>query len=161
MQNLYVQQKLPDHRLSSAITLELVHALGGSVALHPSVRVAHESWGIDSITGALDLRVARAGWRLDLGYRYYAQTAADFFQGKYTADPSMYAYYTSDKELGDEHDQTLTLDIAGVLKEPEDDHQDRLLLDARFAAMAYRYPGFVLLDSRTGVFAQVGLTWEH
>jgi hypothetical protein len=26
--------------------------------------------------------------------------------------------------------------------------------------MDYRYPGFVLLDSRLGAFAEVGLTWE-
>ena len=39
----------------------------------------------------LDLRVARSSWRLQVGYRYYLQSGADFFQDKYTLDPAMYA----------------------------------------------------------------------
>ncbi|HET9990102.1 MAG TPA: DUF3570 domain-containing protein, partial [Kofleriaceae bacterium] len=93
-------EKLPETRLGTALTGEWVHALALGIGLHTSVRAAHDSWGVDSLTPALDLRIAKATWRLQLGYRLYLQSRASFFNDKYTMDPAMYANYSSDKELG-------------------------------------------------------------
>jgi hypothetical protein len=154
-------EKLPRSRVGHAIVVELVHALAGGIGLHPLVRAAHESWGIDSLTAELDLRVSESSWRAELGYRYYLQSHADFFHRKYTLDPSNYAYYTSDKELGDEDGHAVTLDLFYVLREPADDSSARILVDGRVAAMYYHYPSFALLDSRLGWFTQIGVTLEH
>lgn len=153
-------EHVPDARISHALVLEWVHALADHVALHPSVRAGHDSWGIDSLTAGVELRVAEPSWRLQLGYRYYRQTAADFFQDKYVDAPAMYTYYTSDKELGDQSGHLGTLGLSLVLSEPDGPHQARLLLDTRVDAFRYVYPGFTLLPSRTSVFASIGLTWE-
>ena len=59
-----------------ALTGEWVHALALGVGLHSSLRAAHDSWGVDSVTPALDLRIAKATWRLQLGYRLYLQSRA-------------------------------------------------------------------------------------
>jgi hypothetical protein len=153
-------EKVPGQRLSHAGVIELVHALGRGVGLHPSVRLGRDSWGLQSVTGAVDLRAARPSWRLQLGYRFYRQWRADFFESKYTMDPAMYDYYTADKELGDEVGHVVNLDVSRVLRQPDHLGDTRFLLDARVTLMSYRYPGFVLLESRAGAFAELGLTWE-
>ncbi len=153
-------ESVPRSRISHAAVLELVHSLGDGVGLHPALRLGHDSWDIQSLTASLDLRVAKPSWRLKLGYRFYAQTRADFFHDKYTLDPSMYPYYTSDKELGDEQGHMVDLDVSTVLSTPDNSNDTRLLLDAHVTLMHYNYPGFVLLESRDGAFLELGLTWE-
>ena len=153
-------EKNPRSRISHAGVLELVHSLGDGVGLHPALRLGHDNWDIQSLTASLDLRVARPSWRLKLGYRFYAQTRADFFHDKYTMDPSSYTYYTSDKELGDEQGHMVDFDISTVLKTPANTNDTRLLLDAHVTLMHYKYPGFLLLESRDGAFLELGLTWE-
>jgi hypothetical protein len=149
----------PETRVRHAVDLEWVHALGDVLGLHSNVRVGADSWGVESAAAALDLRAALPDWRLQLGYRLYLQTAADFFEDKYTQAPSSYVYYASDKELGREVGHIVNLDVSAVLRDAKPGGT-RLLLDARLAGLYYRYPGFVLLTSRASVFAELGLTWE-
>jgi len=153
-------EKLPQVRVSHAAVLEWVHSLALGVGLHPELRVAHDSWGIDSLTAALDLRVARPGWRLLAGYRYYLQSRAEFFEDKYTQDPAMYTYYTSDKELGRQSGHLLSFDVSWVVSDSEGPGDRRVRLDLQLDAVHYSYPGFVLLPSRDSVFGSLGLTWE-
>jgi hypothetical protein len=154
-------EQLPQIRTSHAVTLEWVHSLADGVGMHPELRVAHDSWGIDSVSAAADVRIARPTWRLSLGYRFYAQTRAEFFEGKYDQAPNTYAYYTSDKELGDERGHQVRFDVSYVLM-PADQIGDRkLVFNFQVDATRYRYPGFLLLSSRDSVYASLGLTWEH
>ena len=153
-------EKLPGSRLSHAATLEWVHSLALGVALHPELRVAHDDFGISSLGASLGFRIARPEWRLQARYRYYQQTRASFFEDKYTKDPSMYAAYTSDKELGEQRGHLFGLDLAWVLVDAEQANDTRMLLNLQLEASHYVYPGFVLLPSRDSVFASIGLSWE-
>jgi len=153
-------ERVPQSRISHALTLEWVHSLAAGIGLHPSLRAAHDSWGVTSTTAALDLRIARATWRLDTGYRYYRQWGADFFEGKYLDDPSMYRYYTSDKELGQQVGHLVTLDIARVLIDKEQESDSRLMFDLHLDLVRYSYPGFLLLSARSSAFVEAGLIWE-
>ena len=72
----------------------------------------------------------------------------------------MYAYYTSDKELGGETGHVVNLDLSTVLKQAESLGDSRILLDFRAMGIHYRYPDFVLLGSRASLFLELGLTWE-
>lgn len=153
-------EKVPEHRLAHALTFEWLHALADHVALHPSVRLAHDSWGVDDVTAAIDLRVAEDAWRLDLGYRYYRQRGASFFHDKYLMDPSAYSYWTSDKELGDQVGHMGTFGVAFVVDGADAASARKVLLDAHVDVFRYRYPGFVLLPERTSVFVALGLSWE-
>ena len=154
-------EKLPETRLSTALTGEWVHALALGVGLHTSVRAAHDSWGVDSLTPQLDLRIAKATWRLDLGYRLYLQSRASFFEDKYTMDPAMYANYSSDKELGRQVGHLGSFDLATTLIEPETPNDARMMLFFHTDVFQYSYPGFTLLPSRTSAFIEAGLSWEH
>ena len=153
-------ERLPQTRLSHAATLEWVHWLATGVAVHPELRLGHDDWGVDSASAALDLRVARPSWQLQVGYRFYLQSHADFFESKYTQDPAMYTFYTSDKELGSQQGHLIRLNVRSVLSAAERPNETRMLLDFQLDAVHYRYPGFLLLSSRDSVFASLGLSWE-
>jgi len=154
-------EKLPETRLGTALTGEWVHALALGIGLHSSVRAAHDSWGVDSLTPALDLRIAKPTWRLQLGYRLYLQSRASFFEDKYTMDPSMYVNYSSDKELGRQIGNLASFDVATAISEPDSPNDARMMLFFHTDAFQYTYPGFDLLPSRTSVFIEAGLSWEH
>ena len=152
---------LPGSRVSHAAVIEWVHSLVPNVGLHPELRLGHDSWGVNSLSAAVDLRIARPGWRAEAGYRYYRQTGASFFEDKYTQAPEMYANYTSDKELGPQQGHLLRLDLSLVLVEADGPSDTRMRLDFQIDAVRYRYPGFTLLPARDGAFASIGLTWER
>ncbi len=151
----------PESRISHALTLEWVHALGLGVGLHPAVRVGHDSWGVDSLTPSIDLRISKPGYRLELGYRFYAQSRASFFAGKYTEDPAMYTYYTSDKELGSQLGHLASFDVTTAVSEPDNPNDARMMLFFHTDVFRYTYPGFDLLSSRISAFIEAGLSWEH
>jgi len=154
-------ENYPETRVSTALTAEWVHALALGVGVHTSVRAAHDSWGVDSLTPSIDLRIAKTSWRMQLGYRFYAQTQANFFEDKYTMDPSMYTNYSSDKELGREVGHLGAFDVATTLMDPETANDARMMLFFHTEVFEYSYPGYVLLPSRTSAFIEAGLSWEH
>jgi hypothetical protein len=153
-------EHVPDSHVSHAVTVEWLHSLASAVAVHPQLRLGHDDWGSNNLTASLDLRVAESGWRMQLGYRYYLQSAADFFLDKYTLAPAMYTYYSSDKELGAQHGHLGSFDVSFVLRDSTGPSSSRLLLDARLDVFRYTYPGYTLLPSRTSMFTSFGLTWE-
>ena|GEM_PF-2626031 len=154
-------EREPEQRLSSAVVLEWVHSLAPGIGIHPQARISHDSWGVQSLTAGADLRFARPSWRFETGYRFYLQSAADFFSDKYVDTSSMYEYYTSDKELGRQVGHLGHMDLAVVLIEPETVGGSRMILNLQVAAMHYSYTGFTLLPSRDSVFASAGLSWEY
>ncbi|MBL0220814.1 MAG: DUF3570 domain-containing protein [Myxococcales bacterium] len=154
-------EHLPGQRVSHAAVLEGVHWLAPGIAVHPELRASYDSWSVGSLSGALDLRIARPSWQLSLGYRYYWQRRAEFFEDKYTQAPAMYSYYTSDKELGDQRGHLGRLDLSRVLFEADDPNDGRMLLNLQLDVARYQYPGFTLLPSRDSVFVGVGLSWER
>ena len=97
---------------------------------------------------------------MQVGYRFYLQSRADFFEDKYTEAPAMYTSYTSDKELGRQVGHLAKLDLSRVLVDADGPGDTRMLLSFQLDAVHYNYTGFVLLPSRDSVFASVGLNWE-
>ena len=153
-------ERVPDRRISHAAVLEWVHSLAPGLGLHPELRVTHDSWGIDALSAALDLRIARPTWKMLVGYRFYLQSRADFFEPKYTQAPTMYTFYTSDKELGDQTGHALRLDLSHVLIDADRAGDARMMFNLQLDAVHYVYPGFTLLPSRDSVFAMIGVSWE-
>lgn len=151
---------VPGSRVSHAAVVEWVHSLALGIGVHPELRLAHDTWGVDALSAALELRVARPSWRLLVGYRFYLQSHASFYESKYTMAPATYAYYTSDKELGDETGHQVRLDFAHVLIDARRVGDARLMFDVQVDGVHYAYPGFVLLPSRDSVFAMIGVNLE-
>jgi uncharacterized protein DUF3570 len=149
-------ESLPTVRLRHALVAEWVHAVGARFGLLAQARGSADSWGVRAGSLAAELRFARARWQARLGYRFYAQGAADFFQGKYTMAPAAYTYYTADKELGEERGHDGSFDLSYATRDPLLPGI-RATIDARIQLWRYDYPGFPLLDGRTSVFTELGV----
>jgi hypothetical protein len=153
-------ETVPDQRIRHAGVLEWVHSFSDGLALYTQARLGIDTWGIESASGATELRAATRSWRFRLGYRFYAQSGADFYRSKYVMASNTYAYYTSDKELSRELGHIANLGLSRVIKQAHYAGDTRVLLDASVNVLYYAYPDFVLLPSRTSGFVELGLTWE-
>jgi hypothetical protein len=153
-------EQVPGDRIRHALTGEWVHSFLETLALHAEVRLATDTWGVYSAAAALELRATTPKWPLRLGYRFYVQSNADFYQPKYVLAATNYPFYTSDKELSRELGHLASLGISRVLKPASRPGAAPLLLDVTATYMHYDYPSFVLLPSRDSGFVELGLTWE-
>ncbi len=153
-------ETVPDLRIRHAAVLEWVHSFAEGLGLYSQVRLGLDSWGIESLTAALELRAATAAWRFRIGYRFYIQSDADFYRPKYLLAADQYAFYTSDKELSRELGHVVNLGISRVVKQSHHPGDTRVLFDGTVDVLYYSYPDFVLLKSRTSGFVELGLTWE-
>jgi len=153
-------ENLPDTRVRHAATLDYLRSLSPSWALLLSARGGDDSWGVASGSGAIEARLSTEKWRLRIGYRFYYQSGATFYRGKYVLAADSYASYTSDKELSRELGHVITVGAARVLRGQRHPRDSRLLLDVTVNILHYDYPDFVLLASRTSGFLELGLTWE-
>lgn len=150
----------PGMRHRHSLVFEWLHSLVHGLGLHSDARMGIDNWGMLSATAALDLRVVSNNWRIQVGYRFYVQSSADFYREKYTQAASSYSFFTSDKELGREIGHVAHVDLSRVLVPPKYPGDSSLLLDGRLTGIYYSYPDFALLGSRASVFLDIGLTWE-
>ena len=150
----------PETRNTHAAVFEWLHSFVPGLVLHPEVRLSHDSWAVDSVTAAADLRYAAHWWRLQFGYRLYLQSRANFFEDKYLNPQQTYSYWTSDRNLGDVRGQALHVDYQRVLLDADNPNDSRMLLNIEIDAMHDRYPGFILLPELDSIFASIGITWE-
>jgi hypothetical protein len=149
-------EQVPGTRLRHAAFVQWVHALGDRFALAPSYRISGDDWGLFAQTLEAEVR-ALLGEHLQarLSYRFYDQSGADFFRGKYVMPSTAYQLYTADKELGDVVGHSAAAGAAlGFWRR---NGADAASVDARFEYLHYSYPGFPLLDARSSVFGEVGL----
>ncbi|MAF10630.1 hypothetical protein CMK11_09275 [Candidatus Poribacteria bacterium] len=89
----------PDARTRRAVVAQVNRALGTRTFLKGSYRHYSDTWGVDSHTGAgsLGRYLADKSLLMDIGYRHYTQSAADFHSAAYaTSRPHM----TGDYRLG-------------------------------------------------------------
>jgi hypothetical protein len=149
-------EKLPGSRTRHAGTLEWVHALNSRVALSGSYRLAYDDWGVLANTLGAELRGMRKRWQGRIGYRFYWQGSADFYQEKYVLGPDAYRSYTSDKELGEVHGHSGSADVGYTLLAPRPGRRIEGVLDAKVEYLYYQYPDFALLSDRSSVFGEVG-----
>jgi hypothetical protein len=94
-------ERLPDTRLKIAIGGRLNYYLNEFLVLRTFYRYYSDDWGILSHTASLEVPI-KLGDKITLYplYRYYTQTAADYFagfEGHVSTDP----FYTSDYDLSD------------------------------------------------------------
>ncbi len=153
-------ENLPLTRLRHAVVGEWIHGFRDDIALETQLRLGRDSWGLDSLTATADLRIAEASWQLRLEYRFYLQSAADFFADKYLDDPSMYTYYTADKELGEQRGHMGSVDVTYLIGDRLAPTGFKAQIDARVDVLYYDYVGFVLLPTRSSIFGELGLRMD-
>lgn len=94
-------EHLPDTRNKLAVGGRLNYYLNEIFVLRGYYRYYTDNWGISSHTASLEVPIKISGkFTLYPSYRYYSQTAADYF-APYESHFSTEAYYTSDYDLSD------------------------------------------------------------
>lgn len=92
-------EEVPDSRTRLTLFGRARRRLGAQTALELGARVYDDDWGIQAYDFSPRLLYQLAGGSLiDVHYRFYTQTAADFFAPEFTALP---AERTQDSDLGD------------------------------------------------------------
>lgn len=92
-------EQLPDSRFKLPVGGRLNYYLNDLVILRSYYRFYWDDWGINSHTASLEAPVKLSGkFTIYPSYRYYTQTAADYFYPKEQA-LSTFDFYTSDYDL--------------------------------------------------------------
>lgn len=92
-------ERLPDSRFKVAMGGRLNWFLNESLTVRTYYRYYLDDWGINSHTASVEIPIKILDkFTLYPSYRYYNQTAADYFGG-YEAHLSTQAFYTSDFDL--------------------------------------------------------------
>lgn len=153
-------EKLPRTRMRHAIDTEWLAELWSGFSVLLGYRFASDDWGLSAHTLTGEVRIVLAeGWVLPIAYRYYDQGAADFWRGKYLMSPTTYDHYSADKELGDVQGDAGSVGVAyrwDAVAAGEIGGS----IDLSAHLMRYVYPDFALLDQRTAVHIDLGLTLE-
>ncbi|MGB5437008.1 MAG: DUF3570 domain-containing protein [Maribacter sp.] len=92
-------EQLPDNRFKIPIGARLNYYLNDLIVLRSYYRYYADDWGITAHTASLEIPVKLSDkFTLYPNYRYYKQTAADYFYAKEAAVSSL-GYYSSDYDL--------------------------------------------------------------
>ncbi len=92
-------ERLPDSRFKTAVGGRLNYYVNEFVILRAYYRYYFDDWGINSHTASLEIPIKVGGkFTLYPSYRFYNQTASDYFYANNEA-PSTLTYYTSDYDL--------------------------------------------------------------
>lgn len=94
-------EQLPDQRFKTAIGGRLNYYVNERIVLRSYYRYYTDDWGINSHTASLEVPIKISQkFTLYPSYRYYFQSAADYFAG-YEEHLSTEKYYTSDYDLSE------------------------------------------------------------
>lgn len=92
-------ERLPDSRLKIPISIRYNHYINEVITLRTYYRYYYDDWGINSHTASIELPIKISEkFTLYPSYRYYNQTAADYF-APYEQHVSTSEFYTSDYDL--------------------------------------------------------------
>ena len=97
---VYVFESRPESRAKQSLYAELKHAFGAPV-LHLAYRFMTDDWGIDSNTGEVRLRWPIGDGYIEPQFRYYTQTAADFYRASLIGGAALPRYASADLRLED------------------------------------------------------------
>lgn len=107
----YLYESRPNSRLRQSVYFGNKIALGPTVA-DASLRVYHDSWGINSVTADLAERVPLTRWMyVEPHLRYYSQTKANFFHDYLVSGQALPASASSDSRLGKFQATTIGLKV--------------------------------------------------
>lgn len=100
-------ERYPNTRTSHAVSGAMMYYLPYRASIRGQYRFFTDSWGINSNTvELLYTHPFKAGWTLDLGYRYYDQTGADFYSDLFPRQNAQ-NFLARDKELSEFTDHTI------------------------------------------------------
>jgi hypothetical protein len=108
----YQSEIYPKTRTSTAVSVRGRYRLPYRAAVHTEYRYFDDTWGVGAHTAELGYTQPVWGrWMLDLSYRFYTQTAADFYSDLFSRENAQ-NYMARDKELSDFDSYTLGVGLS-------------------------------------------------
>ena len=144
--DLCIPESHPGQRLRSALIARARRALSTATSLGFEYRYYFDDWGVQSHTLGPDFAwVLSEHDTLNLGYRYYTQSDADFYRARYLQLSNTTRYVTRDRELSTLYSNRLSLGYEHDF--PLNDEGMVLEAALRSGLTRYVYRAFVGLDS--------------
>lgn len=150
------REEHPEDRLRHTFSTKAAWYLGHEMALHPGYQFYFDDWGIVSHEASLQLLREFGSHVIGrVGYRYFRQGAADFYEGQYVLAPSRYKYVSADKRLGPVEGHLVGLRVEYGIDAPSADLV-RLGVDAKIDWNFNRYLDYLFLEDRSALIGQFG-----
>jgi hypothetical protein len=138
----YQSEVYPNTRTSHALALRGRYYLPWRAALHGGYRYFTDTWGILAHTWELGYTLPyKEDWLLELSYRYYEQTPADFYSDLFQSE-SEFLFRARDKELSSFSSQTLGLGASYEFKKNGDGFIKRGNLNLNYDFIVFDYGDF-------------------
>ncbi len=138
----FLPERYPSTRTSNALALRLKYYLPYRAALSGEYRFFNDTWGVD----AHNLEIGythplQQDWLVDVHYRYYTQTAADFYSDLFLRQNEQ-NFLARDKELSTFQSHTLGFSVSYEIKPLNWQFIDNGSLNLSFDLIRFQYDDF-------------------
>ncbi len=132
----------PRTRTSNAVAINARYFLPWRAAVHGEYRYFTDTWGIDANTVAVGYTQPwRKRWIFEAGYRWYDQSAADFYSDLFSR-PDEQNFLARDKELSTFTSHMISLGATYELPAPGWDRIGRATVNLFYDHILYDYADF-------------------
>jgi len=140
--NFNTPETYPNTRTSNAVSANLLYYLPYRAALRTSYRYYSDDWEIDAHTAEIGYtHPLRSRWIIDLRYRYYTQSEAEFY-GDVFRYPNQQNFMARDKELSKFSDHTIGLAVSYSLLNDAWRYIDKATLNFKWDHIWFKYDNF-------------------
>lgn len=140
--NFNTPETYPNTRTSNAVSANLLYYLPYRASVRTNYRFYTDDWDIDAHTAEIGYtHPLRDKWIIELRYRYYTQSAADFYSDIFDF-PNQQNFMARDKELSEFSDHTLGFGISYNLLKENWGYIDRATLNFKWDHIWFKYDNF-------------------
>ena len=140
--NFNTPETYPNTRTSNALSANLLYYLPYRASVRANYRYYTDDWEIDGHTVEIGYtHPLRDRWIVELRYRYYTQSDADFYANVFQY-PNQQNFMARDKELSKFSDHTLGFGISYSLLEDNWGYIDRATLNFKYDHIWFQYDNF-------------------
>jgi len=140
--NFNTPENYPNTRTSNAVSVSVLHYLPYRASVRANYRYYTDDWDIDAHTAELGYtHPLRDKWILELHYRFYTQSDADFYADVFQY-PSQQNFMARDKELSKFKDHTVGFAVSYNLLEDGWGFVDRATLNFKYDHLWFNYDNF-------------------
>jgi hypothetical protein len=140
--NFNTPENYPNTRTSNALSANLLYYLPYRASVRTNYRYYTDDWDIDAHTVEVGYtHPLRDKWMLELRYRYYTQSDADFYSDVFQY-PNQQNFMARDKELSEFSDHTLGFAVSYSLLNDNWGYIDRATLNFKYDHIWFKYDNF-------------------
>jgi hypothetical protein len=140
--NFNTPERYPNTRTSNAVSANFIYYLPYRASLKLGYRYYADDW--DIAAHSADIRYThplRDRWIFDIGFRYYTQSAADFYADLFER-PDQQNFMARDKELSKFQDYSAGIGVTYNLLDNPYGFIDKATLNVRYDRIWFKYDNF-------------------